>query len=396
VENNWIGLNATGSKMLAPPSESGIEVEGSYQVGIVGNRISMASGTAIAEDESEVEVIRDNRIGEGAGGQGLPGGSVGIRLKGFYGDWNLVEGNSIANSSEYGLHIESSRNEIFGNRIEGSGAAGVLIEEPVPRDFVNNNEIGADSTAQENTISGSGGAAIEILQHEKFGSTVANFVGRNKGAMNDGPFIALAGGANRGILPPVFSGATQDGAQGKGAEPGATIRVFLKADSSPGEIESFLAETTADKKGDWTVAYPSPIPDGTIVAASQTDSKAGTSEFAFATTATPEGGEEKGDGNSGQPKGDPPVQVPDTTAPETTIIRGPKSSLRSRTAHFQFISSEPSRFRCKLDQRAISSCQSPHVYRHLKAGKHVFDVWAVDAAGNKDASPAKWVFRIPR
>jgi CSLREA domain-containing protein len=393
VENNWIGLNATGSKMLAPPSDSGIDVEGSYQVGIVGNRISMSGGTAIEEDESEVGVIRGNTIGEGTGGQELPGGSVGIRLQGFYGDWNLVEDNSIANVGEYGLQIENEKNEVFANRIEAAGVAGILIDEPPPYGFASSNVIGADSADQENTISGSGGAAIEIVQH-KFNAVSRNLVGRNNGAMNGGRFVTLVGGANGGILPPAFSGSTQDGATGEGAEPGATIRVFRKADSSTGEIESFLAETTADKNGEWAVAYPSSIPGGTIIAANQTDAKKGTSEFAFATTATPEGGEENGGGNGGQPEGNPPEQAPDTTAPETTIIKGPKSSLRSRAARFQFISGEPSRFRCKLDERAVSSCQSPRVYHHLYVGKHVFEVWAVDAAGNEEASPAKWVFQV--
>jgi CSLREA domain-containing protein len=393
LENNWIGLDATGSKMLAPPSSVGIDVEASYQVGIVGNRIAMASGTAIHEDDAEVEVIRGNVIGEGVGGQELPGGSVGIHLQGFYGDWNLVEDNLIANAGEYGLLIENEKNEVFGNRIEGSGLAGVLIDEPLPHGSARRNVIGGDSAGQENTISGSGGAAIEIVQHE-FNAVSRNIVGRNNGALNNGPFLDLLGGANGGILPPVFSSSTQNGAEGEDAEPGATIRVFRKANSSPGEIEGFLGETVADEDGAWTVAYPSPIPAGIIVAASQTDSEAGTSKFAFATTATPESGEESGDGDSGQPDGNPPAQAPDTAPPETTIVKGPRSNSRSRTARFRFSSSEPSRFRCKLDQRAIASCWSPRVYRHLKVGLHVFKVWAVDAAGNEDASPATTVFRV--
>jgi hypothetical protein len=392
VENNWIGLDATGGKMLAPPSSAGIALEDGFQIRIVGNRITMATGTAIDQSAPET-VIRENEIGKGAGGQELPGGSVGIHIQGLFGEGTLVEGNSIANVGEYGLLIENGRNLIFGNRIENAGAAGILIEEPSSHGFAGRNVIGADTADKENEISESGGAAIEILQHE-FGSASRNLVGRNNGAMNGGRFIALVGGANAAILSPAFSTSARDGAQGQGAEPGATVRVFRKAGASSGEIESFLAESVADENGDWAVVYPDPVPGGTIVAASQTDAEKGTSEFAFS-TATQAGSENEGGGSGGdRPKISPPSPDPDLTAPQTTITGGPKSRSRSRIAVFQFISSEPSRFRCKFDARVTGSCRSPRVFRHLTAGRHVFQVWAIDGAGNRDASPAQWVFRV--
>lgn len=395
VENNWIGLNATGSTMLAPPSSAGIEVEGGYQVEVVGNRISMASGTAIAQEDNEV-VIRGNRIGEGVGGQDLPGAAIGVRLgRSCNGLCGLVEDNVLANASEHGLLVEGQRNQIFGNRVEGSGAAGILI--PSTSGFGGyRNTIGADGVDRENTISGSGGAAIEIRDEGPFGETFRNVVGRNNGAMNAGPFVLLVGGAHRGITPPEFSAAGPGGAQGSGAEPGATIRVFRKAGPSPGEIEGFLAETVADDDGDWAVSYPISLPGGTIVAASQTEEIKGSSEFTFATTVAPPPKEEKEGGKDEQPPKIPQAQAPDTTAPETTITSGPKSRTRSRTARFQFSSSESARFRCKLDSRAETSCSSPRVYRRLGDGRHVLRVWAIDSANNRDASPARWAFWIQR
>lgn len=392
VENNWIGLDATGDEMLAPPSGAGIEVEGGYQVEIVGNRISMASGTAIAQEDNEV-VIQGNRIGKGAAGQDLPGAAVGIRLgRSCNGLCGLVEDNVLANASEHGLLIEGQMNQIFGNRIEGSGEAGILILGTTGFGGYRNS-IGADSVDQENAISGSGGAAIEIRDEGPFGEAFRNVVGRNNGATNGGPFLLLVGGAHRGISPPEFSAAGPEGAQGDGAEPGATIRVFRKADPSPGEIESFLADTVADGDGVWAVAYPTSLPGGTVVAASQTEEVKGSSEFTFATTVAPPH-DGNGSGNSEQPDGSPPVQTRDTTAPETTITAGPKARSRSRTVRFQFSSSESARFRCKLNSRAEGSCRSPRVYRRLGDGRHVFRVWAIDSAGNRDASPARWVFRV--
>ena len=289
VENNWIGLDATGNEMLAPPSNAGIEVEGGYQIEIVGNRISMASGTAIEQEDNEV-VIQGNRIGKGLAGQDLPGAAVGIRLGSCRGLCGLVEDNVLANASEHGLLIEGQRNQIFANRVEGSAAAGILILSLSGFEGYHN-MIGANTADRENTISGNGGAAIEVRDEGIFGEASRNVVGRNNGAMNGAPFLLLVGGAHRGISPPEISMATPDGAQGDGAEPGATIRVFRKAEPSPGEIEGFLAETVADEDGVWAATYPTLLPGGTIIAASQTEDKKGALEFSFATTVAPTVGE---------------------------------------------------------------------------------------------------------
>jgi CSLREA domain-containing protein len=396
VENNWIGLDPTGTGMLAPPTSAGISIESGFQTEIAGNRISMLSGTAIEPGPREA-VVRSNVIGEGVNGEDLPGGSIGIHLFGSCFLCALVEGNSIANAADYGILIENSKNEIYGNRIEGSGAAGIRIAGPPLAGFATRNMIGGDLAAEENTISESGGAAVQIAEVVEFGATRANQVARNNGALNGGPFIELLNGAQEEILPPAFSSSTQSGASGGSAAPGAVIRVFRKAGSSPGEIESFLAETVADESGDWAVAYPGPLPGGTMVAASQTTDEEGTSEFAFATTAaeSPDGGGEEGGGPGGGPIAGPPAPDPDKTPPQTFVVKGPNKKSRSTTARFLFGSSEsPSRFRCKLDRRPISSCESPRTYRGLRPGKHVFKVWATDASGNKDLSPAKRVFWV--
>jgi len=181
--------------------------------------------------------------------------------------------------------------------------------------------------------------------------------------------------------PPVISSAKLGGASGSGAEPGATVRVFRKASAEPGEIQSFLGAAEADGSGNWSVTYAAAVPGETRIAATQTGAT-GTSELTFATTepAPKEEGEEK-----------------DTTPPQTKIVKGPKRKTHARKVKFKFTSSEAgSTFKCKLDRKKVKTCRSPKVYKKLKPGKHVFKVWAIDKAGNKDPTPAKRKFKVLR
>jgi len=91
----------------------------------------------------------------------------------------------------------------------------------------------------------------------------------------------------------------------------------------------------------------------------------------------------------------PPSPEGDTTPPQTTISSGPGKALARGVAKFRFRSSEAgSRFLCRIDKRKVAGCKSPKTYRRQKRGKHLFRVWAIDAAGNKDPTPAKRRFRI--
>jgi CSLREA domain-containing protein len=402
VEGNWIGLGMTGTTALDPPSMAGIAIEGGYQVGISENRISMTTGTAIEMVGGEA-VIRTNAIGEGVTGEDLPGGSIGVDLTGECFQCGFVYDNAIANVTHVGVLVEGSSNRVYGNRIERSGEAGIQIKEQGLSGATTRNVIGGETAAAENTISENGGAAIEIIRSAPFSLNTRNAVARNHGELNGGPFIDLVGGANGGILPPVFVSSTQSGASGSGALAGATIRVFAKASSSPGELGGFLAEAIADKTGNWDVSYPTPIASGTIVAATQTrlivgtatpEPADGTSELAVSITrAEPEEPNTGGGGGGGGVL--PRPAATDTTPPQTTILVGPPRESPKRTARVKFISNEAlSHFECKLDHGFRGPCSSPMTLRRLRTGKHVFRVWAVDVSGNRDGSPAKVVFRV--
>jgi hypothetical protein len=89
----------------------------------------------------------------------------------------------------------------------------------------------------------------------------------------------------------------------------------------------------------------------------------------------------------------------DTSAPDTAIDKGPKKKTRKRKAKFRFSSDDPSAtFECKLDKKDFESCTSPQKYKKLKRRKHTFEVHAIDAAGNVDATPdaLKWKVKKKR
>lgn len=78
----------------------------------------------------------------------------------------------------------------------------------------------------------------------------------------------------------------------------------------------------------------------------------------------------------------------DSEPPNTTITSGPSYTVRSTSASFGFSSSESgSTFECRRDGGEWSSCSSPKDYSSLSQGDHTFEVAAIDAAGNRDATP---------
>ena len=84
----------------------------------------------------------------------------------------------------------------------------------------------------------------------------------------------------------------------------------------------------------------------------------------------------------------------DLDPPETTITSAPGPTTTDAGASFSFASDEGgAQFRCALDGATPEACTSPTSYTGLAAGAHAFEVAAVDAAGNVDATPARheWV-----
>jgi hypothetical protein len=79
----------------------------------------------------------------------------------------------------------------------------------------------------------------------------------------------------------------------------------------------------------------------------------------------------------------------DTSGPDTTIDSGPSGPTSNATPVFSFSSGEPdTSFECRIDGGAFAACASPHATEPLGDGEHTFEVRAVDATGNVDATPA--------
>lgn len=99
------------------------------------------------------------------------------------------------------------------------------------------------------------------------------------------------------------------------------------------------------------------------------------------------------------PKGDRTQPKPDRTPPATRLRHHPAPLLLAsgprRRVSFKFTSEPGARFRCKLDRQPWRPCRSPRSYL-VNPGRRVFRVFAIDAAGNRDHSPAKFGFRVRR
>jgi CSLREA domain-containing protein len=383
IANNLIGVDYTGSEILAP-SHGGISVysnfeDPSLEATIVENEVVVNGGLGISNSGLGAAIAGNEVVGAGIGiytqdDQGLQG--------------NLIEANSVAGSSEEGIYLEDSDNEVFGNEVVASGNANIAVAGQQPAGATGN-VIGGDSEASENELSLSGGPAITIFAREG----TENEVARNYGFENEGPFIRLSPidwsetvGPNGGIEPPEFSSATATGAAGT-AEPGALVRVFRDQYEDEGELESFLGQVHANSKGKWSLDFEV-VPAGTVLAATQTRN-GGTSELALAPTPGPPPEDARPDGGKQMPARSH-LSLP---ALETKIIEGPRR--RGRSVRFRFKSNRPgATFECKLNRRRFRACKSPAVYRGL-AGSQTFEVRAVVSSGETDPSPARRAFVVP-
>jgi hypothetical protein len=83
-----------------------------------------------------------------------------------------------------------------------------------------------------------------------------------------------------------------------------------------------------------------------------------------------------------------PDAMGDVVPPETLLESGPPALTNQTTATFTFSADEPdASFSCQLDGAAFAPCASPHTLT-VGGGTHAFAVYATDAAGNPDATPA--------
>jgi endonuclease/exonuclease/phosphatase family metal-dependent hydrolase len=82
----------------------------------------------------------------------------------------------------------------------------------------------------------------------------------------------------------------------------------------------------------------------------------------------------------------------DRTAPTTSITAGPDGDADVGAAAFAFASEPGASYDCRVDRDAFARCTSPWTVQ-VTLGSHVFEVRAVDALGNVEATPARRMFR---
>jgi hypothetical protein len=85
----------------------------------------------------------------------------------------------------------------------------------------------------------------------------------------------------------------------------------------------------------------------------------------------------------------------DTIAPQTSITSGPSKWVLAAKATFGLESTEPSTFRCTLDD-AGRICGSSGGTVSFAPGTHTFAAFARDAVGNEDVTAAARTFTMPR
>ena len=103
-------------------------------------------------------------------------------------------------------------------------------------------------------------------------------------------------------------------------------------------------------------------------------------------TGTTGGGGSKTGGSSSSHAGAP-----------NTVIASVRVNKHSRQATTKFRGSHgvgKLSFKCKLDRGKWTSCRSPKTYKHLKKGRHTFQVKAVDRRGKVDPTPGTKRFKV--
>ncbi|RKG66136.1 hypothetical protein D7W79_36985, partial [Corallococcus exercitus] len=149
------------------------------------------------------------------------------------------------------------------------------------------------------------------------------------------------------------------------SEPGGSVSVVLDEVTTLGPI-------LVSEQGTWSHEVPLPLTDGLHTLSAFTVDAAGNAGPSVALTF-----------------------FVDTVAPDTELTRVPAQASNSARATFEFSSTGGgTRYECSLDAEDFVSCGSPFVLDALSEGEHLLAVRAVDAAGNRDPSPAGYTWTV--
>jgi len=176
-----------------------------------------------------------------------------------------------------------------------------------------------------------------------------------------------AQGAATSDPTPTFGGRAVTGGS---AAASVTVKVFRGDGNASQPVQTLSAPVQQD--GSFSVDASGPLPDGGYTARA----------------------EQAGDGGAAGVS-DPHSFSVDTVPPATTLTGRPAAVTGARGARFTFVASEPNAsFQCRLDAGALAPCASPASYASLGIGRHAVSVRAIDAAGNVQAAPTTYAWRV--
>ncbi|HXI96682.1 MAG TPA: hypothetical protein VNG04_11180, partial [Candidatus Acidoferrum sp.] len=325
VQGNYIGTDASGSAALGNGA-NGVAI-GGVPGNVIGgtdpgdgNVISanLASGVVITGSAASGNLVQGNLVGtDRTGSFALGNGTWGVTLDG-------------ANGNTVGGTTPGARNVMSGNRFDGmliaNSASGNLVQgnfmgtdaggtNPLPNGF---NGVAVDGAAFQNTIGGTdAGAANRIAYNPVDGVVVRsgtrNAIRGNSIFSNGGLGIDLGddgvtsndrGDADTGPNNlqnfPVITRAVATpnqlvvvGSIDTQNPQTVTIEIFANTVPVPGadptrhgEGQTFIGSVTPDGSGRFTVILP-PVPHGTVISATATDTAGNTSEFSLDAVAGP-------------------------------------------------------------------------------------------------------------
>jgi hypothetical protein len=201
------------------------------------------------------------------------------------------------------------------------------------------------------------------------------------------------------------------GSEAEGVEPTAVVKLYTTADCSgepvaTGSVEALAEGIPVGVKAGTTTGFRATVEAEGFVSACS----ASPLEYTAAAQSSPPGEEGSGGGGGGggsSPTPAPLAPAPIPTyrggipyvAPVTRITFGPAFKTRARHPAFRFADStgQPgTSFVCEVDRRPWQPCSSPIRLKKLGRGKHVFEVEGINAAGVREAQPAKRNFKLVR
>ena len=415
LRNNYFSSNSEGDEAVPnmfgdasvgtndTPTTSIVQDNRFVGDGVSGGRLTLGGGTKAI----------GNTFGIGTGGEALAIDTSPILVTENFdeiggpdpGDANTI-GNVLGDNPAI-LILGGNANNVRGNLV-GVTANGSAVPNAGPGIQVTNsftntaldNTIGGDTPAEENLISNSGGDAIEIVDQDSPSpiNNSGNEILRNRGSGGSDPndlFIDLrthavgdglgnpVDGPNGGIQAVSLDAPTSTQITGTAADLGATIRVFKTVDENVRGIRGFVDEETDGDGGEWAVTFPSPLPDGQCLSATQTDVSNNTSELPAAVPIDPE------------PTGDPCDVVPPTVdigSPAADATTGPEPT-------FTFASDDAAdSYECRFDSDTFAPCSDPtgdtgshEPNAPLTEGSHTFQVRGTDAVGNTGAAASRTI-----